>query len=94
MTGLFVVLEGGYGVGKSTQTKLLADWAAENSLPFRITFEPGTTETPLSFCPAFLYDGGELAGVQDAADLAQLTPDFEPAVPGQVTERGTWGPCE
>ena len=48
----------------------------------RITFEPGTTETPLSFCPAFLYDGGELAGVQDAADLAQLTPDFEPAVPG------------
>ncbi len=43
MTGLFVVFEGGDGVGKSTQTKLLAAWAAEHGLPTRITFEPGDT---------------------------------------------------
>ena len=43
MSGLFVVFEGGDGVGKSTQTTLLADWAAEQGVPFRITFEPGDT---------------------------------------------------
>lgn len=43
MSGLFVVFEGGDGVGKSTQTRLLADWAAEQGLVTRITFEPGDT---------------------------------------------------
>ena len=43
MTGLFVVFEGGDGVGKSTQTRLLADWAAEQGLAARVTFEPGDT---------------------------------------------------
>lgn len=43
MTGLFVVFEGGDGVGKSTQTKLLAAWAAKQGLATRITFEPGDT---------------------------------------------------
>lgn len=43
MSGLFVVFEGGDGVGKSTQVKLLADWARERALPVRLTFEPGDT---------------------------------------------------
>ncbi len=44
MTGLFVVFEGGDGVGKSTQTKLLAAWAAAHGVPARVTFEPGDTD--------------------------------------------------
>ena len=43
MTGLFVVFEGGDGVGKSTQARLLADWASEQGLAARVTFEPGAT---------------------------------------------------
>lgn len=41
--GAFVVFEGGDGVGKSTQTRLLADWAAEHGIETRLTFEPGDT---------------------------------------------------
>jgi len=43
VTGLFVVFEGGDGVGKSTQARLLADWASEQGLAARVTFEPGDT---------------------------------------------------
>lgn len=41
--GLFVVFEGGDGVGKSTQVRLLADWARRQGIPARLTFEPGDT---------------------------------------------------
>ena len=41
--GAFVVFEGGDGVGKSTQTRLLADWAADHGIAARLTFEPGDT---------------------------------------------------
>lgn len=41
--GLFVVFEGGDGVGKSTQGRLLAAWARDRGLPARLTFEPGDT---------------------------------------------------
>ena len=43
MTGVFVVFEGGDGVGKSTQTRLLAGWAADRGVVARLTFEPGDT---------------------------------------------------
>jgi dTMP kinase len=39
--GLFVVFEGGDGVGKSTQVRLLCDWLTETRQPFVRTFEPG-----------------------------------------------------
>ncbi|HOQ51984.1 MAG TPA: dTMP kinase [Micropruina sp.] len=43
MSGVFVVFEGGDGVGKSTQTKLLAEWAIAQGRTVRVTFEPGDT---------------------------------------------------
>ncbi len=42
--GLFVVFEGGDGVGKSTQTTLLADWVAQQGREVVVTLEPGGTE--------------------------------------------------
>jgi dTMP kinase len=39
--GLFLVLEGGDGAGKSTQTGLLADWLGEQGIDVLRTHEPG-----------------------------------------------------
>lgn len=41
MHGAFVVFEGGDGVGKSTQARLLADWLAGQGREVVRTFEPG-----------------------------------------------------
>lgn len=41
--GLFVVLEGGDGVGKSTQVRRLTAWLKERGLPHLVTRQPGGT---------------------------------------------------
>jgi dTMP kinase len=43
VTGLFVVFEGGDGVGKSAQTRWLASWLEERGREVVRTFEPGDT---------------------------------------------------
>ena len=42
--GVFIVFEGGDGVGKSTQARKLADWVAAEGREVVLTFEPGDTE--------------------------------------------------
>jgi len=41
--GCFIVLEGGEGVGKTTQATLLGRWLKEVGIPCRVTREPGGT---------------------------------------------------
>jgi dTMP kinase len=41
MPGRFITIEGGEGAGKSTQTRLLADWLARAGLPVLRSREPG-----------------------------------------------------
>ena len=41
--GIFVVFEGGDGVGKSTQARLLADWLTSQGREVVLTYEPGDT---------------------------------------------------
>ncbi|MBK9159706.1 MAG: dTMP kinase [Micropruina sp.] len=43
MTGIFVVFEGGDGVGKGTQAALLVQWLRESGREVVLTFEPGDT---------------------------------------------------
>src|SRR5262245_22407169 len=43
MSGLFIVLEGIEGSGKTTQAHMLADWLGRNGVPHRLTREPGGT---------------------------------------------------
>lgn len=42
-SGFFVALEGGEGVGKSTQAELLATWLRDKGHEVVVTFEPGAT---------------------------------------------------
>jgi dTMP kinase len=42
--GLFLCFEGGEGGGKSTQSKLLAQWLQESGREVLLTHEPGATE--------------------------------------------------
>ncbi|NYG58965.1 dTMP kinase [Nocardioides daedukensis] len=42
-TGVFVCFEGGEGAGKSTQSRLLADWLEGEGYSVTRTFEPGDT---------------------------------------------------
>ena len=41
--GVFVVLEGGDGAGKSTQLRMLMAWLSGRGIPALATFEPGDT---------------------------------------------------
>jgi len=43
MPGRFIVLEGGDGVGKTTQAALLSSWLAAREIPHILTREPGGT---------------------------------------------------
>ena len=41
---IFITLEGGEGIGKSTQIKFIKEWFEKHNLPLVTTFEPGGTE--------------------------------------------------
>ena len=43
-SGIFISFEGGEGTGKSTQSKLLADWLRQEGETVTLSFEPGGTE--------------------------------------------------
>ena len=76
MSGLFVVFEGGDGVGKSHHVRWLADWLAERGVEVVRTFEPGDTALGRRIREIVLSpDTGELAPRAEAllfaADKAQ-----------------------
>jgi dTMP kinase len=84
MPGLFIVLEGGEGAGKSTQARRLAGWLEERGVPHLLTREPGGT--PLGEqVRGLLLHGGEVPARAElflmlAARAALLEQVVEPAL--------------
>ena len=93
--GAFITVEGGEGVGKSTNIAVLAEWLDEVGIPHRVTREPGGT--PLAEAiRSLLLDVHEepLAPVTElllifAARSQHITEVIEPAL-----DRGEWVICD
>jgi dTMP kinase len=61
VTGLFVTFEGGDGVGKSTQARLLEEWLTSAGRTVLRTREPGGTEVGELIRDIVLHHRGEVA---------------------------------
>jgi dTMP kinase len=57
LAGLFLVLEGVEGCGKSTQAGLLASWLTESRIPNQLTREPGGTSVGEEIRRVLLHGG-------------------------------------
>lgn len=75
MRGLFITLEGGDGVGKSTQAKLLAEWLAGEGREVVRTREPGGTALGLEVRRLVLHGGDEIGAVDPRAEALLYAAD-------------------
>jgi dTMP kinase len=92
--GRFVVLEGGDGSGKSTQSARLAAWLRAQGLAVVETFEPGSGPTGAVLRELLLHGPEPVAPVTEAllmaADRAQhVASEIQPAL-----SRGDWVVCD
>lgn len=92
--GRFVVLEGGDGSGKSTQSALLAAWLRGRGHTVVETFEPGAGATGAVLRELLLHGPEPVTPVAEAllmaADRAQhVASEIEPAL-----ARGDWVVCD
>jgi dTMP kinase len=66
MTRLFVTFEGGDGVGKSTQVRLLVAWLEQRGETVVSTREPGGTDVGLEVRQLVLHHRGDIAARAEA----------------------------
>lgn len=88
-TGLFVCFEGGEGAGKSTQSRLLAEWLRGQDREVVLTFEPGDTRVGTVIRRIVLSpETGELADRTEALLYAADKAEHVHEVIGPALERG------
>ena len=92
--GRFVVLEGGDGSGKTTQSSRLANWLREHGCTVVETFEPGAGATGAVLRELLLHGPEPVTPVTEAllmaADRAQhVATEIEPSL-----ARGDWVVCD
>jgi len=88
-SGVFVCFEGGEGAGKSTQSRLLAEWLREQGREVVLTFEPGDTPVGKEIRRIVLSpETGELAHRTEALLYAADKAEHLAEVVGPALERG------
>lgn len=85
--GLFIALEGGDGVGKSTQRDLLGRWLEDRGFAVVLTREPGGTELGRYLREALLH-GGHVDPRTEALLFATDRAHHVHSVIGPALERG------
>ena len=88
MTGLFITLEGGDGVGKSTQSALLRGWLEEQGREVVPTREPGGTELGAEIREMVLHRRGHIAPRAEALLYAADRAHHVDVVVRPALERG------
>lgn len=88
MAGLFVTLEGGDGVGKSTQAALLETWLVEQGRTVVRTREPGGTELGQEIRQMVLHRRGHIAERAEALLYAADRAHHVATVVRPALERG------
>ena len=89
--GLFITVEGGEGVGKSTNLSFIRKWLQEKNVPLVMTREPGGTPLAEELREILLRVAGESVDpitellIMFAARRQHLSQVIEPALAG-----GTW----
>jgi len=88
VTGLFITLEGGDGVGKSTQSALLRGWLEEQGREVVPTREPGGTELGAEIREMVLHRRGHIAPRAEALLYAADRAHHVDVVVRPALERG------
>ena len=93
--GKFIALEGGEGMGKSTQGRLLAEALREKGFEVELTREPGGTSGAEAIRSLLLNPPGEGWGPQAEALLfAAARSDHVARLIIPAIERGAWVVCD
>lgn len=93
MTGRFITLEGGEGVGKSTQSRLLVEALRERGIECIATREPGGTPGAEAI-RSLLLDGEGFGARAEALLFAAARSDHVERLIRPALERGTWVVCD
>ncbi|RPF70265.1 dTMP kinase [Aurantiacibacter spongiae] len=92
--GRFITFEGGEGVGKSTQAKMLADALAARGLPVLETREPGGTSGAEEIRALLLHSQGEWSARAEALLFAAARADHVEKVIAPALDAGKWVVCD
>ncbi|MEL1250303.1 dTMP kinase [Aurantiacibacter gilvus] len=93
-TGRFITLEGGEGVGKSTQAAMLADALRARGIDVLLTREPGGTPGAEAIRKLLLDSELEIGARTEALLFAAARADHVEKAIAPALDRGTWVVCD
>jgi dTMP kinase len=93
--GRFITLEGGEGVGKSTQAQLLAGWLRETGREVVVTREPGGTPNAEAIRLLLVHGAVERwSPISETLMMYAARRDHIERVISPALERGAWVVCD
>lgn len=94
MPGRFITLEGGEGVGKSTQATMLAEALRKRGIAVVLTREPGGTPGAEAIRSLLLDSSLEIGARTEALLFAAARADHVEKVIAPALDRGDWVICD